>query len=788
MPMTPRFFLTVFIAGVLFSGAFAQSLPSSMRISNDGRMLITGDQASTGLYDSATIRTIYLRFPQANYWTLMTQNYASQTDIPAEMEVDGVTYDSVGVRFKGQTSYMGASASQKKSFNLSTHYIHEDQKIMGYKTLNLNNAFQDPSFLREVYYQNRIRRHVPAAKSNFVRLNINGQDWGLYPNVQQLNKDYLEEWFLSNDGINWRADRPAGTGGGPGGPGGGWGDGTAALNYLGADTTLYKQYYTLKSSDVDNPWSYLTAACQALNQTTIANLPSVLPNYLDIDRTLWFLASEIAYSDDDSYVYKGKMDYYVYYEPETGRMTPLEYDGNSVMTTNAVSWSPFYNANKVNYPLLNRMMQVPEWRQRYLAHLRTIITEQFEPAKANAIIDNYRAQIDALVQADPKKLYTYNQFISELTVLKNFVNNRRNALLANTEVAQPAPTIHNAAYRNISGQEWTAPASGEQANVTAQASFTTGLFQVRLYHAAGLTGNFTQVIMFDDGQHNDGAAGDGVYGAAIPAYPAGSWVRFYIEAVANNPAKSVSYLPVGAEHDVFIYKVRSLALNGPVVINEVMASNVSTVTDPAGQYDDWFELYNNSNEAVNLSGYFLSDKSDNPTKYRIPDGVSIEANGYLIFWADENGMQGPTHCNFKLSGDGEIVSLYRADTVLMDSVHFGAQIADVSYARVPNGTGSFIQQAPTFNANNNSTATEEPEAALPQMLIFPNPTADMAYIRLKNTAPNLQLPLMVFDLRGQLLHQEIPAGSELELSTQNWPAGVYVVRYGTMAQRLVVRK
>jgi spore coat protein CotH len=786
MPMTPRFLLAAFLAAFFTLGASAQTLPSAMRISDDGRMLITGDQASTGLYDSATIRTVYLTFPQANYWTLLTQNYTSQIDIPAQMEVDGVTYDSVGVRFKGQTSYMGASASQKKSFNISTHFVHEDQKIMGYKTLNLNNAFQDPSFLREIYYQNSIRRHVPAAKSNFVQLNINGQPWGIYPNVQQLNKDFLEEWFLSNDGINWRADRPGPFV--PGGPGGGgsWGDGTAALNYLGADTTLYKQYYTLKSSDLDNPWSYLVTACQMLNQTSIANLPAVLPNYLDIDRTLWFLASEIAYSDDDSYVYKGKMDYYLYYEPETGRITPLEYDGNSVMTSNAVNWSPFYNANKVNYPLLNRMLQVPEWRQRYLAHMRTIIAEQFVPAKANAIIDNYRTQIEALVQADPKKLYTYNQFISELTVLKNFVNNRRNTLLANTEVAQVAPTIQSASYSNISGQAWTPPAAGEPANVTAQVSAANGIFQVRLYHAAGLTGNFTQAVMYDDGQHNDGAAGDGIYGAAIPAYPAGSWVRFYIEAVANNTAKSVSYLPVGAEHDVFVYKVRSLSVNGPVVINEVMASNVSTVTDPAGQFDDWFELYNNSNESVDLSGYFLSDKSDNPTKFRIADGISIEANGYLIFWADENGTQGATHCNFKLSGDGEIVSLYRPDTVLMDSVHFGAQIADVSYARVPNGTGSFIQQAPTFSANNNATATEEPIAAEPQMLIFPNPTADMAYIRLENTTPNL--PLTVFDLRGQLLHREITYGAELELSTQNWPAGVYVVRYGNMASRLVVRK
>ena len=55
--------------------------------------------------------------------------------------------------------------------------------------------------------------------------------------------------------------------------------------------------------------------------------------------------------------------------------------------------------------------------------------------------------------------------------------------------------------------------------------------------------------MYDDGAHNDGAANDGTYGATIPGHTGGTWVRYYIEAVANNSANSVSYLPVGAEHE-----------------------------------------------------------------------------------------------------------------------------------------------------------------------------------------------------------------------------------------------
>ena len=207
-----------FLAAALllqFGSALCQSLPAEWRITPDGKRLVIGDQTNTGLYDQSLVKSIYLTFSQANYWTLMQNNYASQTDIPATMVVDGVTYDSVGVRFKGQTSYMQTQNSQKKSFNITTDYVDPNQKLEGYQTLNLNNCFQDESFLREVFFQNKIKKYIPAAKSAFVKLYINGANWGVYPNVQQLNKDFLEEWYLSNDGTHWRADRPPGSPGGP---------------------------------------------------------------------------------------------------------------------------------------------------------------------------------------------------------------------------------------------------------------------------------------------------------------------------------------------------------------------------------------------------------------------------------------------------------------------------------------------------------------------------------------------------------------------------------------------
>lgn len=757
----------------------AQSLPAEYRITADGRKLIIGDQANTGLYDQSLVRSIYLTFPQTNYWSLMINNYASQTDIPATMIVDGIVYDSVGVRFKGQTSYSMTTSSQKKSFNISTDYIHDNQKIMGYKTLNLNNCFGDRSFLREVFFEHSIKKYVPVAKSAYVKLYINGENWGVYPHVQQMNGDYLKEWFMSKNGTLWRADRPPGSTG----PGGAWGDGTAALNYLGADTSLYKPYYTLKSTNKLQPWNDLVTTARELNTTPLANLKDTLENYLDIDRTLWFLAAENLFSDDDGYIHKGKMDYYAYWEVETGRMVPLEYDANSVMTTSAATWSPFYNETKVNYPLMNKIFAVPELRQRYIAHLKTMVSEVYNSAIANAKLDAYYAQIDTMVQNDTKKLYTYAQFQSEKQVLKNFINSRRNSIMNHSEFTQVAPVISNAEYK-ANGMAWTAPAAGQTAQVTANVTSGTGISKVNLYFSNAIVGTFSRTQMYDDGLHNDGVAGDGIFGADIPGFAAGTYVRWYIEAAANNTAKTASYEPVGAEHDVYIYIVTPLVAAGSdVVINEIMASNSTSVQDNAGEYDDWIELYNKSGNALDISGYYLTDNMLNLNKWEIPVGTILAPNGYQIIWADEDSSQGPYHANFKLSASGETLFLLDPSGMLMDSLSWGTQISDMGFARVPNGTGNFMIQQHTYNGNNNLTAIE-PIYAASSMFVYPNPANDQIKIKYHGEQGK---DVFIYNAVGQEM-THLFAQNEMEINTSSYPAGVYFIRSGTLSTKLVIRK
>ena len=143
----------------------------------------------------------------------------------------------------------------------------------------------------------------------------------------------------------------------------------------------------------------------------------------------------------------------------------------------------------------------------------------------------------------------------------------------------------------------------------------------------------------------------------------------------------------------------------PVVINELMADNDEIIADPQGDYDDWLELHNLTDNAVLLTGMYLSDKEDEPTKWQFPENTEIPANGYLIVWLDGNGEDAPDglHANFKLSKNGETAMLVDTDArgnTVLDSVTFGEQETDVAFGRLPNGTGDFQVVQATPGAEN----------------------------------------------------------------------------------------
>lgn len=140
-----------------------------------------------------------------------------------------------------------------------------------------------------------------------------------------------------------------------------------------------------------------------------------------------------------------------------------------------------------------------------------------------------------------------------------------------------------------------------------------------------------------------------------------------------------------------------------IKINEIVSANSTGILDSYGDYSDWIELKNFSDETINLEGYFLSDNPENPLKWMFPD-VSIYPNGYLVVFASEsNSLAEELHANFKISKEGEEIGLYNNFGVLVDRFDSVFLSTDVSYGRHPNQSDQMVYfQQPTPGSINSS--------------------------------------------------------------------------------------
>ena len=650
-------------------------------------------------YEANTLRTLYLRFHDADWYEQLGDFYRTDVDVPADLIVDGETYQSIGVRFRGSSSYFTVQ-NEKKSFNIAVDYRDDKQRLYGYKTLNLLNGHSDPSFLREILYSRIARNYIPAPKANLAKLVINGENWGVYINSQQFNKDFLDEWFGTKDGVRWKV--PPGR--------------NSGLVYNGDQPSAYEQSYQLKTraEEAPNAWQDLINLCKVLEITPDDQLESELSAVFNIDRALWFIALENVFIDNDGYISRAS-DYAIYQDPK-GRFHLLPHDSNETFRfaggggpnswqTEGQMLSPVSQEHDTMRPVIDRLLAIPHLRARYLAHIRTIVNESLDWDVLQPIIAEYQSLVDADVKADDKKLYAYEAFATShikdqgggegsggrgrraTPNFKRFVEERGEYLLNHPEINKPTPTI-----MSVSKPE--KPMANQPVQITTKIGRDVEVGAVNLYYAAGRLAPFQSVPMSKDGA---------VYVGEIPAFPAGKKIRYYVETRSAGSDSATTFSPAQTEFAPLTYRVTaSLADSSPVVINEVMANNTKGFTDSqvalnpdliGGENDDWIELHNVSDYAVNLSGMYLSDNQNNPRKWQFPDDTQIAPGGYLIVWADEDGNAEPgLHANFKLSKNGETVMLIDTDqrgNQVLDVIKFKTQGEDAALGRVPNGAGDF---------------------------------------------------------------------------------------------------
>jgi uncharacterized protein (TIGR03437 family) len=700
------------------------------------------DEAAA-FFDDSAVREIRLYFDDPNWYNTLFQAHSRDPNdpyFPARFQYGSIVLPKIGARFKGHSSFMRNGI--KKPFKLDFNEYDENATFLGLKKLNLHNGDLQPDFLHEKLFLDFAGKYIAAMRAVHVRLYVNDAYYGLYLAVEQPDKTMMRSRFGNDeDGNLYEA-----------------GENVAAnMSYLGPDRAAYTSRYELKTNEAANDYSGLIQMLDILNNAPLAELPERLEPVMDIENVLYGMALNNLFTNLESYLGTAS-EYYLYQRSRDNRFVHIHWDTNETFGStgdgtprlaNPFTMDPFYLPAAGGFPagasnarpLLQRLWAVDAYKRLYLQMLARFLREGFDEAAIGARSQELANRFRADYAADPNKAYTMTQFETALTRqvtangfttygLTQFVRERSAYLrpLLNS-LAQPSDvrlnevvTVNGGAHRDTAGDAdpWVELYNLGPGPVSTQGFYLTDdqANPTKWALPARTLSDGQYLVLWLDGEPGEGdthagfrlgtgagrlwlysSAGGGqalLDSVAFGAMPAG---QAYVRTGLYGSNWSVTGSPTPGAENVVTTRADApvSAGTGRLLINEFMADNDGAYPDPdePGAFDDWFEIYNPGSSAVDMSGMYISDSLNNPTKWKVPDGVTVPGGGYVVFLADGQTSQGIRHAGWSLSADGESISIYETDgQTLVDRIVFGPQRTDVAMGRTSDGAASWSLFSP----------------------------------------------------------------------------------------------
>jgi hypothetical protein len=462
--------------------------------------------------------------------------------------VNGVALERVGVRKKG---FLGSLASDRPSLKVSFDEYVPGQKIDGLKGITLNNAKQDPSYLRTCLAYRVFRiAGVPAPRCSFARVNVNGADLGLYVHVEPVGKPLLRRHFDDVTGNLY--------------------EGTISDFRPG-----YTGTFDLKTNELVNDRSRLEALATAAAAPD-ASLLSELARYVDLDAYFTFWAAEVLTNHWDGYD-SNNNNYFVYDDPATGkfRFLPWGPDGAFV----AQSPFPAHQQGPVSAmarsQLSYRLFQLPEGRTRYIARLRELLASAWKENELLVELERMNQLIAPVAQLrDPQG---YQNAVEQV---RQFIRNRRATLTAELDSGSfPAvPPLRTSScltvIGQVSGSFTTTWGTNGSLNPYATGSGTfnltlNGVAQTftAVGATAGLDGNSGKPVINLVGRHTDGSTHILNMSIELPRFTPGATIPSDLSSSFNLLIRwqgfSITVPGIGGSGSIHLDEA-SMATGGPV--------------------------------------------------------------------------------------------------------------------------------------------------------------------------------------------------------------------------------
>lgn len=399
-------------------------------------------------------------------WQEMLDNASAKEYIMADVTVNGVKFQNVGVRPKGNASLSqttSSSSPERYSLRISFDEYIENQTCFGLDTLILNNMISDSTYMKE-YISQDIMRYigVESPLTGYADISVNGEGFGFYVALEYYGDSYTKRVYEDKTGNFYNVKTMQMGGGGAaenredqnnqeGQPGGddwndregfigrGGGSSGGTLQYTDDDISSYSAIF-------ENSIGNVSESEQQKVLEALKNLDSGtdLEKYFDVDEILRYFAAHTVVVNLDSYVSNMAQNYVLY--ERNGQISVLPWDyhlsfgafqsGSASDVVNFSIDTPVSGVNMEERPLLNELLKNEEYLAKYHEYLQEIVTGYFNSGLFEQTVRDLQFKIEGYVENDPSAFYTLEEFN---TGVDTFV--RLNLLRAESIAGQLEGTI-----------------------------------------------------------------------------------------------------------------------------------------------------------------------------------------------------------------------------------------------------------------------------------------------------------------------------------------------------------
>ncbi|MEK4347945.1 CotH kinase family protein [Paenibacillus sp. FSL P4-0184] len=336
----------------------------------------------------------------------MLDNASAEEYKTASVEYNGIKFDNVAVRTKGNLSLRSVvqmTDSDRYSFKISfDEYVN--QNLFGITKINLNNNYSDASYMREfLTYELAESVGLPTPKYSFVNVYVNDELKGFYLAVEQIGDAYLERNFGNSYGALYKGVM---TGQG------------SDLTWLGDDPSLYTGL--VMKSDKSND-DILIDMLNELNNGTDYE------KYIDVEESLKYIALNAVTANMDSYLGGNKQNYYLYEDEGVFSILPWDYNMafGGLGSADVLIDEPTQGA-LAERPLIAKLLANDEYKTKYHEIVSEMINGYLADDTFQARMDELDTMISSYVKADPSAFYTFEQYKNGVTSVKTFMSSMEN--------------------------------------------------------------------------------------------------------------------------------------------------------------------------------------------------------------------------------------------------------------------------------------------------------------------------------------------------------------------------